>query len=186
MIMAPVGLLAIVLLADRRADGGARSTRGATRPSRSWCSRWCCGCARTSTRRPTSATIMIPTDHPGRGDGVLLHPAGDDHAVGPARRTAFRRPRACRTSCASRRARSAPRSPPRVWENRAALHHAQLVGVGQPAAAAPPAARSPDCGASGFSAEQVLGADQPPGRPAGLHAGRERHVLRARRCCSCC
>ena len=33
----------------------ARSTRGATRPSPSSCSRWCCGCARTSTRRPTSA-----------------------------------------------------------------------------------------------------------------------------------
>ena len=41
-------------VADRRARRSARSTRAATPPSPSWCSRWCCGCARTSTRRPTS------------------------------------------------------------------------------------------------------------------------------------
>ena len=42
------------VLADRRARRSARSIRAATRPSPSWCSRWCCGCARTSTPRPTS------------------------------------------------------------------------------------------------------------------------------------
>ena len=88
MVMAPVGLLAIMLLADRRQ---AR-------------------CSKVDPRRYATFAFLVfalvlwmrsrlqhagrlrdhhdPDHHPGRGDGLLLHPAGDDHAVGPRRRTA--------------------------------------------------------------------------------------------------
>ena len=49
-------------------------------------------------------------DHPGRGDGVLLHPADVASPCPACRRSASRRPRACSTSRASPPARSAPRS----------------------------------------------------------------------------
>ena len=76
------------------------------------------------------------------------------------------------TSCGSPPARSAPRSRPPLWENRAALHHAQLAeSVNNGSTAAQQRDRGP-LGAAGFSPSR-RSADQPPGRPAGLHAGRD-------------
>ena len=60
----------------------------------------------------TFETILVPTHHPGRGDGVLLHPAADRHLQRPEARADCRPPRACRTSRASPRVQWARRSSP--------------------------------------------------------------------------
>ena len=114
-------------VADGRQERRARSTRAASRPSRSSSSRWCCGCARTSTRRPTSATLMIPTIIQGAAMAFFFIPLVTHHLSGLDAGPHRRRRRACPTSRASPPARSARRSSTTLWENRAALHHAQLA-----------------------------------------------------------
>ena len=65
-----------------------------------------------------------------------------------------------------------------LWENRATLHHAQLVELGAHAAARRPTACDRRSRRQRLQPAAGARADQSAGRPAGLHAGGERCVLR--------
>ena len=175
MVMAPVGLLAIVL-SPWSARTSARSTRAATPPSPSSCFAlvlWMRSHFNTAGRLQhdpdarrciqgvAMAFFFIPLQT------ITLSGLTPDRMPAASGLSNFVRitAGAIGTSISTT-----------LWENRAALHHAQLaeaVNRGNAAAdagAGAAAARRPERRAG-------AGAGQPAGRPAGLHAGRERHLL---------
>ena len=117
-----------------------------------------------------------PDADPGRGDGVLLHPAAGDHL----QRAAARRD-AGRVGAEQFRAH----------HRRRLRHLAVHDAVGKPRRDAPRAPGRGDrlrqrrsrrrrwrnCSAAGYSAEQAAASDQSADRPAGLYDGGDRRVL---------
>ena len=156
MAMAPVGLLAIVLspiVGMTVAQGRSAALRDLRR---SWCLRWCCGCARTSTPSADFTTIMIPTIVQGIAMAFFfiplvtitlsgLHAGPHSGGVGPVELPADHRA-----------VPSARRSSTTLWDSRATLHHAQLVESVNNSNQAAASAIS-GLGASGYGTEQVLG-----------------------------